>query len=355
MQFGFLAGGGDAGSAIASYDWSKTSLGPISAWPDALRISVGMMVNSRFPKSIIWGEDYTTLFNDAFRPILGSRAHMLGQSFRNIWADVWTDIEPFVRQAFAGEAVFLEDLHLVTSRSGVPADAWFTFCYSPIRSADGDVLGIIDTVIETTGKVLADRNSRLLNVELSHRMKNTLAMIGAVANQTFRTATSIEKARDAFNERLAALGEAHNLLTQLSWTQAPIDQVAEGALRPHRTGQSRIRVNGPHALLSSRQALSMALAIHELATNAAKYGSLSTAEGHVELSWAVEGAALTFVWEERGGPPITPAGGTGFGSTLLRRILPQHFHGSATMKYELSGFVYELQGDLDPLEVNLAR
>ena len=89
-----------------------------------------------------------------------------------------------VAKAYAGEATFIEDFPLTINRFGHPEEAWFTFCYSPIRDERGRVLGMIDTVIETTGKMLAERNSRLLNAELAHRMKNTLAMIAAIASQT---------------------------------------------------------------------------------------------------------------------------------------------------------------------------
>jgi two-component sensor histidine kinase len=345
-EVAFLQGGGEQGVAIAGFDWSSTPLGPIAGWPDPLRIAVSMMVNSRFPKAIVWGADLTMLYNDAFRPILGQRKDSLGRSFRKVWEDVWPDIEPLVERAFGGEAVFLEDLHLVTTRNGAPADAWFTFCYSPIRSADGKVLGIIDTVIETTDKVLAVRDARLLNAELSHRMKNTLAMIGAVANQTFRSAGSIAAAQQTFGERLAALGEAHSLLTSASWTHAPLRDVIEAALAPHRSGGGRIRLAGPHVLLSSRQALSMVLAIHELATNAAKYGSLSVPDGRVAVEWAGEGEAFRLTWTESGGPPAAKPARTGFGSRLINQILPSHFMGRATQEFGEAGMRYEMTGSL---------
>lgn len=344
----FLRGGGEQGLAIARFDWSSTPLGPISGWPEPLRIAVGMMVNSHFPKAIVWGPDYTTLYNDAFRPILGQRSDQLGRSFREVWADVWSDIEPLVQRAFAGEAVFLEDMHLVTTRNGAAADAWFTFCYSPIRSTDGEVLGIIDTVIETTGKVLAVRDARLLNAELSHRMKNTLAMIGAVANQTFRGASTIEAAQQTFSERLAALGEAHSLLTSVSWTHAPLRDVIEAALAPHRSGAGRINLAGPQVMLSSRQALSMVLATHELATNAVKYGSLSVPGGRVDIAWSNDGDAFRLSWTESNGPPPAAPERTGFGSRLINQILPSHFMGQAKQQFVAAGMTYELVGSLEP-------
>lgn len=347
-QFQFLEGGGEQGRAIAGFDWASTPLGPIDQWPEALRIAVGLMVSSRFPKAIVWGADYTTLYNDAFMPILGQRTGSLGRSFRDIWADVWQDIRPLVDQAFAGEAVFLEDMHLVTTRNGSPADAWFTFCYSPIRAADGSIQGIMDTVIETTGKVLAVRDARLLNAELSHRMKNTLAMIGAVANQTFRNASTIESAQQTFTERLAALGEAHSLLTSASWTHAPLRDVIEAALAPHRSGAGRIRLGGPHVLLSSRQALSMVLAIHELATNAVKYGALVAPDGRVDIDWSSDGTSFRFSWTETGGPPPVVPERTGFGSRLINQILPGHFRGQARQSFAASGMIYEMTGSLEP-------
>ncbi|WP_066472031.1 PAS domain-containing sensor histidine kinase [Bosea sp. WAO] len=333
-------------AAIAAHDWT-TTLGPPENWPAALRVAVGMMVNSHFPKCIVWGPELITIHNDAFKAILGDKPPALGQPFSEVWAEVWQEISPLVEKAYAGEATFIEDFPLVVERYGYPERAWFTFCYSPIRDENGAVLGMIDTVVETTAKMQSERNSRLLNAELAHRMKNVLAMIGAVANQTFRSAGSLEEAQATFGERVAALGEAHAILTQSSWSGAPIRAVIEGALAPHRIAEGRVVLNGPALELGAKQSLTLALAINELTTNAIKYGALSRDGGRVAIAWRA-GAPdseerFALGWSESGGPPVTAPTRKGFGSRLLERVVAQDFQGKVSLGYESAGLRYELE------------
>lgn len=342
----FLDGGGDMAAAIRDHDWNSTSLGPIAGWPTALKIAVGMMVNSRFPKCIVWGADLITIHNDAFRPILGDKPCALGRSFREIWAEVWDDIGPLVDKAFAGEATFIEDFPLTIDRYGHPEEVWFTFCYSPIRDEKGRVLGIIDTVMETTGKMEAERNGRLLNAELAHRMKNTLAMIAAIASQTFRSAETLAEAQSILSDRIATLGEAHSILTRSSWSSAPIRAVIDGALAPHRSDIGTIRVEGPPLQLAADQAMTLALAANELATNAVKYGALSVESGEVSIRWSVgrpqSEDAFRFEWIERGGPVVVKPRRQGFGSRLVERVMAQKFQGEVELDYRPEGLRYVL-------------
>lgn len=342
----FLDGGGDMAAAIRDYDWSATALGPIASWPAALKIAVGMMVNSRFPKCIAWGAGLITIHNDAFRPILGDKPCALGRSFREVWAEIWDDIGPFVDNAFAGEAIFIEDFPLTIDRYGHPEQVWFTFCYSPIRDEAGQVLGIIDTVMETTGKMEAERNGRLLNAELAHRMKNTLAMIAAIASQTFRSAETLEEAQSILSDRIATLGEAHSILTRSSWSSAPIRAVIDGALAPHRSDIGTIRIEGPPLQLAADQAMTLALAANELATNAVKYGALSVETGEVAIRWSVgrpqSEDAFRFEWIESGGPAVIKPRRQGFGSRLVERVMAQKFQGEVELDYRPEGLRYVL-------------
>lgn len=342
----FLDGGGDMAAAIREHDWSSTALGPIAGWPAALKIAVGMMVNSRFPKCIVWGADLITIHNDAFRPILGDKPRALGRSFREVWAEVWDEIGPLVDKALAGEATFIEDFPLTIDRYGHPEEAWFTFCYSPIRDENGRVLGMIDTVIEMTGKMEAERNGRLLNAELAHRMKNTLAMIAAIASQTFRSAETLEEAQSILGDRIATLGEAHSILTRSSWSSAPIRAVIDGALAPHRSDIGTISVEGPPLQLAADQAMTLALAANELATNAVKYGALSVESGEVAIRWSVgrpqSEDAFRFEWIERGGPAVEKPRRQGFGSRLVERVMAQKFQGEVELDYRPEGLRYVL-------------
>ncbi|MEF9604620.1 PAS domain-containing protein, partial [Paracoccus sp. PXZ] len=198
--------------AIREHDWSDNELGQPDGWPSALKIALGMALNSKFPKCIVWGPGLVALYNDAFRPILGDKGHVLGRSFADIWSEVWPEIGPIAERAYAGEATFIEDFPLVIDRYGYPEQCHFTFCYSPIRDENGVVRGMIDTVIETTGKVETSRQLRLVNGELGHRIKNTLTVVSAIVNQTLNSHDGAE-ARRILRQRIGALAQAQSLLT----------------------------------------------------------------------------------------------------------------------------------------------
>ena len=247
------------GAPSPPHDWSASELGPPQNWPPSLKTAVGMALSSKFPKCVVWGPDLITLYNDAFRPILGDKPLALGRSFRDVWSEAWHEIGPIAERAYAGEATFIEDFPLVIDRYGYPEQCYFTFCYSPIRDENGVVRGIMDTVIETTGKVEAERQARLLNGELEHRIKNALTVIQAIVNQTFQSAGSGEEAREALMQRIGALAEAQALLTRASMAEAGIRDVIEHALTPFRTGSGRFRIEGAPVALSAKQSLSLAL------------------------------------------------------------------------------------------------
>ena len=145
---------------IRQYDWASHPLGPLEGWSAALRFAVEMVLASHFPKCLVWGEGRFMLYNDAFRPILGRKAEALGRPFREVWSEVWDVVAPMVDKAFAGESTFIEDFALSVHRNDHPEDTHFTFCYSPVRDETGAVVGMMDTVIETSGKVAAEQALR---------------------------------------------------------------------------------------------------------------------------------------------------------------------------------------------------
>jgi two-component sensor histidine kinase len=183
----------------------------------------------------------------------------------------------------------------------------------------------------------AEEGLELLLGEVKHRYKNAVATIGAIAAQTFHSAD--EKSHRAFAARLSALGKALDLLTTRDWDRAPIPDIIGRALSPF-DHENRFELDGPEqASLSSDNALILALVLHELATNAAKYGALSNATGRVKISWqAIEGdrSRIRICWRERGGPPVSPPQRAGFGTMLIERALggPQR---GAEIGYEPDG------------------
>jgi two-component sensor histidine kinase len=183
----------------------------------------------------------------------------------------------------------------------------------------------------------------LLVDELNHRVKNTLAILQAIAVQTFRTASKVE--RDKFEGRLGALAEAHNLLSRKKWQAAELSDVVSRVLQPYlMTSTDRIKMVGPKVPLLPRRAVVLSMILHEIATNAAKYGALSNDTGSVTLGWEVlhEGAALQLrlIWTETGGPPVTAPVQRGFGSRLIERSARDQLGGEATVDFLPRGVVY---------------
>jgi len=160
---------------VRHFDWAATSLGPLADWPASLRVATDMILASHFPKCLVWGHERITLYNDAFRPILGQKPEALGRPFHDVWAEAWQTLGPVVKRAYDGEATYVEDFALPVNRSGFMEDAFFTFCYSPVRDENGAVCGMVDTVIETTGKVQAQRQLSRFAEDLARQVAERTA------------------------------------------------------------------------------------------------------------------------------------------------------------------------------------
>lgn len=145
---------------VRQFDWSRNALGPIEHWPVALRLSVESVLATHIASCVVWGPHLITIYNDAFRIILGNKPEALGRSFQDVWSEAWHAIGPIAERALAGQATFIEDFELPIDRYGRPEIAYFTFCYSPVRDEHGEVVGMVDTVIETTGKMVAEALAR---------------------------------------------------------------------------------------------------------------------------------------------------------------------------------------------------
>jgi signal transduction histidine kinase/CheY-like chemotaxis protein len=164
---------GEMAERVRSHDWEGTPLGLPEQWPDVLKTTVALSMASHFPQAIVWGPDLITLYNDAFLPILGSKPEALGRPFNEVWQEVWSDIGPIAQAAFEGRATYIDNFPLIIERGGGPEPAYFTFCYSPIRDQFGKVVGMLDTVTETTSTVLMTQRLAVLD-----------AIGSAVANAT---------------------------------------------------------------------------------------------------------------------------------------------------------------------------
>ncbi|MEX5541186.1 ATP-binding protein [Pseudomonas poae] len=179
----WLQGSSGMAERVRQHDWTSTPLGPLDQWPDVLKTTVALCFASSFPQAIIWGPRLITLYNDAFAPILGKKPEALGRPFNEIWHEVWDDISPIAAEAFEGHATYIENFPLVIEREDMPEQAYFTFCYSPIRDPLGRVVGMLDTVTETTPTVFLARRLAVLDVI-------GRSVTGATDAQTIMTATT---------------------------------------------------------------------------------------------------------------------------------------------------------------------
>ncbi len=215
------------------------------------------------------------------------------------------------------------------------------------HDAAGKPLKMFGIMQDVTARKAAEDRQALLTHELQHRIKNILATVSAIASQTLRN-SDLEAARETFMTRLKALSEAHNILTGTGWTEASLRQVLDAALTPHNLGD-RATLRGTDRKLTPRMALSLALAVNELATNAVKYGALSTDTGRVDIGWEMGEAPaggepeLVWTWRESGGPAVGAPTRRGFGSVLIERVLGADFGGTVTTDYAPAGIVTTLR------------
>jgi two-component sensor histidine kinase len=350
----FLAGGGEMGALTRGFDWSKTSLGRPGTWPQSLRVTVRLVLTSRHPMFIWWGEELIQFYNDAYRETMGPERHpgALGGRGRECWDEIWDIIGPQIEYVMAGHgATWHEDQLVPVTRHGRREDVWWTYSFGPI-DFEGKVGGVLVVCKDVTSEHMSREALNLINEELKHRVKNTLTVLGAVATQTFRDASS-KADLEKYQGRLAAFGRAHDLLTAANWAAAPLQDVITTALTPYRTDEGRFTVSGPILVLKSRQALALSLAIHELATNALKYGALTVADGRVSIAWTSEDPQgepkFVFVWQEVGGPAVSKPASVGFGSRLISRVLQDDFGGSVEVSYGSTGLVCSLTAPLENL------
>jgi PAS domain S-box-containing protein len=201
------------------------------------------------------------------------------------------------------------------------------------------------TGVDIHDRKQAEEHTKLLLNELNHRVKNTLAVVQGIAQQTFKG--SEPDARRAFEGRLAALSKAHNLLTERNWTPAPLADLANDVSHVCGAARERIYFSGPDVMLSPRQALSIAMALHELCTNAMKYGALSSDRGAVNLSWRVEDFWLQVEWRESGGPRVSPPKERGYGSMMIERALAHDLQGTARLDFQPEGVVCVIDAPLE--------
>lgn len=220
-----------------------------------------------------------------------------------------------------------------------------TSSMAALASCMATALQNIDLVGSLRAEV--DHNQLLIN-ELNHRVKNTMAIVQSLSAQTLRADRPIATARADFDGRLMALASAHVLMTEAEWRSAPLRELVERTVQPFAQGDgaTRFRLSGPEATLPPKTAVAFALAIHELCTNAAKYGALAARSGVVSVDWNFadmpEGPRLRFTWRESGGPTVVAPSSRGFGARLLERGLAAELRGVVALSFPPGGLVCEI-------------
>lgn len=254
------------------------------------------------------------------------------------------DDDHLVRRRAALEAAIAGEAEYDVEYPIAGTDRWVQSRGSLVRSRSGRPLKLAGVVSDITDRHRAyaaletsERRQQLLINELNHRVKNTLATLQSIAALTARRASSVEEFSGLFEARLMALSETHNLLTASGWEQATLAALLTKELKPYSPDQ--FRLEGPDVVLDAPQALAMGMIAHELATNAAKHGALSTPDGCVTVSWAAADAEgrTTLDWIETGGPAVARPTRTGFGSRLISTSLKGDLKGSADLDYAPEG------------------
>jgi PAS domain S-box-containing protein len=224
---------------------------------------------------------------------------------------------------------------------------WMSRQVEIVRDEDGRPVRVVGALTDITERKRLTEHQQLLINELNHRVKNTLATVQSILNQTLRRGHSPEELKALFASRLMALSAAHDVLTRAHWESAALCDIVAGALTPFQGPElPRVRIAGPQVLLAPNVALAIAMALHELATNAAKYGALSNATGVVSLDWTLAGEGapeLELVWRELRGPPVTPPATRGFGSRLLQQGLAGELGSPAEMDFHPEGLVCRMR------------
>jgi PAS domain S-box-containing protein len=229
---------------------------------------------------------------------------------------------------------------------------WLSVRSSPVHDAGNRLLYVVRVVQDISERKAAEQRQKLLMDELNHRVKNTLATVQSLASQTARSAHTPAAFREGFEGRLIALSKAHDQLTIHHWESADLRELLSGSLAPY-AGLDRVVLRGEDVVLRPRAVLTLAMAVHELTTNAAKYGALSVPGGRIEIHWRpVRGEdgrlQLRIDWTEQGGPSVAVPKQSGFGSKLIEGSIAAELGGSARLAFMPEGLRCEI---LIPIEI----
>ncbi|KPH05049.1 PAS domain S-box protein (plasmid) [Rhizobium acidisoli] len=293
-----------------------------------------------------------TTWNEGARRILGwDETEIIGQPVSVIFTEEDREVGVPQREMTAA----LTEGHGDDERWHVRKDGslfWASGQMMALRSDDGELEGFLKILRDRTEQRENEERQRVLMHELSHRIKNTLAVVQAITNQSFRSASSMEEAEKSISARINAYANAHDILLQRNWLSATMDAVVGATSINLGVEPSRVKANGPAVDLAPQAALAFSLVLHELVTNATKYGALSVDTGSVEIEWSVRRNAgddrFGLLWQERGGPAVEPPRKKGFGSRLVYSSLSAF--GDVSLDYAATGLTIRLDASLEKLQ-----
>jgi PAS domain S-box-containing protein len=259
------------------------------------------------------------------------------------WLDaVHPDDRAAVRRALISAHARAEPFRLEYRLLGSDGDyRWALEVAAPRVDEDGRFLGYIGSVIDLTERKQAEQTQQLLFAELNHRVKNTLASVQAIAQHTLRSSKTPADFTDSFSGRIQSLARVHTLLSSTAWQGADLGELIRDQLLSGAAEETRITARGPAVHLDPQMTLHCALLLHELGTNAAKYGALSAAKGWIAITWSVRDSVLHLRWAERDGPPVSAPTRRGFGSTLIDQSVRSQ-GGRAEVSYAIDGVTWDL-------------
>ena len=321
----------------ASVDAFRRDLGPFVVAAEKTRMP--MIFTGREPS-------HPVIFaNDAFLKLTGyQRDEVLAKSFQSLLANgVSSEDQRSVRDAFANPGKCEPEIRY-KRKDG--SQFWVSMFVSPVCDDEDAVVQQFVSLVDLTAHREDNERSKKLIDELNHRVKNTLATVQAIVVQALRRPAEPIAIREAIESRLMALSRSHDLLTSTNWAGSGLHDLVDVALQPFEVvaGRAeRFTVTGENIHLSPKITLSLAIALHELATNAVKYGAFSNELGTIAIEWSlvrhVEGDRLILHWRERGGPPVAMPTRKGFGSWVLDRGLAHELGGQVTTQFAPAGFV----------------
>jgi two-component sensor histidine kinase len=304
-------------------------------------------IPARFVRTVSREQFVEALGSKAFDLILSDFAlpNFDGLSALRLAREMTPDVPFIIVSGVMGEEIAIESMQ---------QGATDYVLKSRLARLPGAVERALEVARERARRQRVELRTRMLVAELSHRVKNTLMTVISIATQTLRRSADLAEFETAFMGRMHALAGAHSLLLRANWGDMDLTELLQEVVRPFRRGDlNPVEFDGEPIHLPPQHALTVNLIMHELATNAAKYGALSAETGRVDLAWRVHESAdgdrrLVLRWRERGGPAVTPPTRRGFGTTLIERSVGFELGGSIDLSFTPSGVTCEIMFPLEP-------